>query len=224
MKKGTITMLAACAVISNAWTSVPAKPSTPDEAFAELKAGNERFLGGVTKRRDLLAEAKATSGGQKPFAAVVSCIDSRTSSELVFDQGIGDIFNARLAGNIVDDDVLGSLEFATKAAGAKLIAVIGHAGCGAVIGAIDGVEMGHLTGVLDQIEPAVAKASEGAKGGDNSSKNPAFVDKCIEKNVRLQMNRLTEQSPILKELAASGAIRIVGGVQDLASGRVHFLE
>ncbi len=224
MIKPTVILLAACAAVSSAWAAASAKPATPDEAFAELKAGNERFLGGVTKRRDLLSEAKATSGGQQPFAAVVSCIDSRTSSELVFDQGLGDIFNARLAGNIVDDDVLGSLEFATKAAGAKLIAVIGHAGCGAVIGAINGVEMGHLTGVLDQIEPAVAAASAVAKEGDTSSRNPAFVDKCIEKNVRLQMNRLTEQSPILKELAESGAIRIVGGVQDLASGRVHFLE
>lgn len=222
MKKPTIILLAACAAVSSAWAS--AEPATPDEAFAELKAGNERFVSGVTKRRDLLSEAKATSAGQKPFAAVVSCIDSRTSSELVFDQGIGDIFNARLAGNIVDEDVLGSLEFATKAAGAKLIAVIGHAGCGAVIGAIEGVKMGHLTGVLEQIEPAVSAVSKDTKGGESSSANPVFVDKCIERNVRLQMNRLTEQSPILKELAGSGAIRIVGGVQDLASGRVHFLE
>lgn len=217
-------LLAACAVVSSVWASAPAKPSTPDEAFAELKAGNERYFSGVTKRRDLLAEAKATSGGQKPFAAVVSCLDSRASSELVFDQGLGDIFNARLAGNIVDNDVLGSLEFATKVAGAKLIAVIGHSSCGAVAGAIDGVELGHLTGVLDQIKPAVASASESVPGGDPSSSNPVFMDKCTEENVRLQMNRLTEQSPILKELVASGQIKIVGGVQDLASGRVQFLE
>lgn len=224
MNKHTILLLAACAAFTTARASSPAKPTTPDEALAELKAGNERFLTGVTKRRDLLSEAKATSGGQAPFAVVVSCIDSRTSSELVFDQGIGDIFNARLAGNIVDDDVLGSLEFATKAAGAKVVAVIGHSNCGAVVGAINGVEMGHLTGVLQQIEPAVAAASKASKTGKTDPSNKVFVDSCIEQNVRLQMDRLTGQSPILKELAASGAIRIVGGVQDLETGRVTFLE
>jgi carbonic anhydrase len=147
--------------------------SAPDEAFALLKAGNERFASGVGIRRDLLAEARDTSGGQKPFAAIVSCLDSRTSSELIFDQGLGDVFNARLAGNVVDEDVLGSLEFATKAAGAKLIAVVGHSSCGAVVGAIDDVKLGHLTA--------------------------------------------------LRELAANGSIKIVGGVHDLATGKVRFL-
>lgn len=142
------------------------KPSTPDEAFAMLKAGNERFASGVGIRRDLLAEARDTSGGQKPFAAIVSCLDSRTSSELIFDQGLGDVFNARLAGNVVDDDVLGSLEFATKAAGAKLIAVVGHSSCGAVVGAIDDVKLGHLTGLLERIKPAVEFAS-------TKTRNPA---------------------------------------------------
>lgn len=198
------------------------RPSTPQEALAALKAGNERFVSGLTERRDLLAEAAATSGGQKPFAVLISCIDSRTSSELVFDQGIGDIFNARLAGNIVDEDVLGSVEFATKAAGAKVVAVIGHSGCGAVIGAIDNVQLGHLTGVLEKIRPAVEEAKKGKK--PTTSKNPEFVAESTEQNVRLQMENLTAQSPILKELADKGDILIVGGIHDLATGKVEFLD
>lgn len=197
-------------------------PVTPDEALAALRAGNERFVNGVARQRDLLAEARATSGGQKPFAAIVSCIDSRTSSELVFDQGIGDVFNVRLAGNVVDEDVLGSLEFATKAAGAALVAIIGHSGCGAVIGAVDGVEMGHLTGLLDRIEPAVAAAAHQCAGC--GSGDQAFVDACIEENVRLQMKVALEKSPILRALAEENRIRVVGGVHDLATGRVRFLD
>ena len=222
--KPIIQILAACAVIANATAQAPVKPSSPDEAFAELRVGNQRFAGGLTKQRDLLAEAKDTSGGQKPFAAVLSCIDSRTSSEIIFDQGIGDIFNARLAGNVADEDVLGSLEFATKVAGAKLIAVIGHSGCGAVIGAIDGVKLGHLTNLLSRIEPAVAEAKSGGDASANSSKSPAFVNQCIADNVRLQAKQLTKQSAILKELADSGKIKIVGGVHDLETGRVEFID
>ncbi|MBU3666302.1 MAG: carbonic anhydrase [Chthoniobacterales bacterium] len=222
-KQHIIATVAACAAIHNAIALPEGKPpSTPDEALAELRAGNERFQNGVAERRDLLEEAKDTSGGQKPFAAIVSCIDSRTSTELIFDQGIGDVFNARLAGNVVDEDVLGSLEFATKVAGAKLVAVIGHSGCGAVVGAIDKVELGNLTGLLDRIEPAVARAAKEQKG-DDTAKNPEFVNACIEENVRWQVKQLTEKSPILKELADKGQIRIVGGVHDLASGKVQFL-
>jgi carbonic anhydrase len=198
------------------------KPSTPDEAFAYLKAGNERFASGVGIRRDLLAEARDTSSGQKPFAAIVSCLDSRTSSEIIFDQGLGDVLNARLAGNVVDDDVLGSLEFATKAAGAKLIAVVGHSSCGAVVGAIDDVKLGHLTGLLERIKPAVESASTKNKKSC-TSKNPEFVSEVVERNVKLQMKQLTEKSPILRELAANGSIKIVGGVHDLATGKVRFL-
>ncbi|MEI8293266.1 MAG: carbonic anhydrase family protein [bacterium] len=198
------------------------RPATPDEAFGRLKAGNERFVSGVGVQRDLLAEAKATSSGQKPFAAIVSCIDSRTSSELVFDQGLGDVFNARLAGNVVDDDVLGSLEFATKVAGAKLIAVVGHSSCGAVVGAIDDVKLGHLTGLLERIRPAVQ--SSATKDKDNcTSKNPGFVSEVIERNVRLQMNQLTDRSPILRGLVENGSLKIVGGVHDLQTGKVRFL-
>ena len=223
MRKQTIiAILAACTAIHKAVAlPVGETPKTPDEAFAALQAGNERFVNGVTERRDLLAEAKATSGGQKPFAAIVSCIDSRTSTELVFDQGLGDVFNARLAGNVVDEDVIGSLEFATKAAGAKLVAVIGHSGCGAVVGAIDDVKLGNLDVVLNRIDPAVAEAAKDHK--EDTSKNSQFVDACIEENVRYQVEQLTAKSAILKELADSGQIRIVGGVHDLASGKVRFL-
>lgn len=231
MKTMKITQLAACvALIATSQLHAATsgadpsnkKPSTPDEVFAFLKAGNERFASGVGIRRDLLAEARDTSGGQKPFAAIVSCLDSRTSSELIFDQGLGDVFNARLAGNVVDDDVLGSLEFATKAAGAKLIAVIGHSSCGAVVGAIDDVKLGHLTGLLERIKPAVESASTKNKESC-TSKNPEFVSEVIERNVKLQMKQLTEKSPILRELAANGSIKIVGGVHDLATGKVRFL-
>ena len=223
MKKQTIiAILAAGAAIQSA-TAVPVgeAPKTPDEAFAALRAGNERFANGVTERRDLLAEAKATSDAQKPFAAIVSCIDSRTSTELIFDQGLGDVFNARLAGNVVDEDVIGSLEFATKVAGAKLVAVIGHTGCGAVVGAIDDVKLGNLDIVLNRIDPAVAEAAKDHK--DDTSKNADFVNACIEENVRYQVEQLTAKSAILKELADNGQIRIVGGVHDLASGQVRFL-
>lgn len=192
--------------------------STPDDALARLRSGNERFASGLTIRRDLLAEAKATSGGQKPFAVILSCLDSRTSPELIFDQGIGDIFSARLAGNVVDDDVLGSFEFATKVVGAKLIAVIGHSSCGAVKGAIDKVELGHLTGVLAKIQPAVQSAEK------EDPKPADLLHEATVENVRLQMKLLTEKSPILAELVKSGALKIVGGVQDLASGKVEFLE
>lgn len=223
MRKQTIIAIiaAGAAIQSAAALPIGEAPKTPDEAFAALKAGNERFANGVTERRDLLAEAKATSGAQKPFAAIVSCIDSRTSTELIFDQGLGDVFNARLAGNVVDEDVIGSLEFATKAAGAKLVAVIGHSGCGAVVGAIDDVKLGNLDVVLNRIDPAVAEAAEDHK--DDTSKNAKFVDACIEENVRYQVEQLTAKSAILKELAESGQIRIVGGVHDLASGKVRFL-
>lgn len=221
-KAHPIAIVAVCAAIQSAAAlPVGESPKTPDEAFAALRAGNERFAKGATERRDLLAEAEATSDAQKPFAAVVSCIDSRTSTELIFDQGIGDVFNARLAGNVVDEDVIGSLEFATKVAGAKLVAVIGHSGCGAVVGAIDDVQLGNLDVALDRIEPAVAAAAGNHK--DDSSKNPEFVDAAIEENVRYQVKQLTKKSAILKELADNGQIRIVGGVHDLASGKVRFL-
>lgn len=196
---------------------------TPAEALELLKDGNERFVEGVAIQRDLREQATATATGQFPFAAVVSCLDSRSSAELVFDQGLGDIFNARIAGNVVNDDILGSLEFACKAAGAKLIAVIGHTSCGAVNGAVDKVELGNLTGLLQRIEPAVVEAKEQTKG-ERTSKDAALVEAVTVDNVRLQMKNIREKSPILNEMIAKGQIALVGGVQDLATGKVTFLE
>ncbi|MDX6767134.1 MAG: carbonic anhydrase family protein [Candidatus Methylacidiphilales bacterium] len=195
----------------------------PQEAFLRLKEGNARFVSGKPLKRDLLAQAKETSAGQYPFAAVVSCLDSRTSTELIFDQGMGDVFNARLAGNVVDEDVLGSLEFACKAAGAKLIAVIGHTSCGAVKGAADQVELGHLTQLLARIQPAVASVKT-EPGEARRSTNDAFVQRAAEANVRLQMKNIREKSPILKELLAKGDVLLVGGIHDLKTGKVTFLE
>ncbi len=197
------------------------RPADPESALAALRDGNARYQSGATLRRDLLAEARSTAAGQKPFAVIVSCMDSRTSSELIFDQGIGDVFNIRTAGNVVDENVVGGIEFATQVVGAKLVAVIGHSGCGAVVGAINRVELGNLTGLLQQIEPAVAEASKHCE--NCTAETPGFADQCIEENVRWQISRITEKSPIVRELLEQGRIQIVGGVHDLASGQVRFL-
>ncbi len=197
--------------------------TTPQQAFEKLKAGNARFIAGKTLHRNLNKQVKDTAKGQYPFATVVSCLDSRTSTELIFDQGIGDVFNARIAGNIVNPDILGSLEFASKAAGSKVIAVIGHTKCGAIKGACDHVELGNLTGLIDKIEPAVA-ATPSSPGEDRSSKNYAFVDRVAETNVKRAMANIRSNSPILRQMEKDGQIKIVGGMYDLESGRVDFLK
>ncbi len=197
--------------------------TTPQQAYDKLKAGNARFVAGSTVHRNLHKQVKETSKGQYPFATVVSCLDSRTSTELIFDQGIGDCFNARVAGNIVNPDILGSLEFASKAAGSKLIAVIGHTKCGAIKGACDNVELGNLTGLIDKIEPAVAATSSG-KGEDRSSKNSGFVDRVAETNVRKTMANIRSNSPILKQMEKDGQIKIVGGMYDIETGKVNFFN
>jgi carbonic anhydrase len=196
---------------------------SPPDALQQLKDGNERFVAGRSLHRDLPEEVQASAGGQFPFAAVVTCLDSRTSAELVFDQGLGAIFCARVAGNVIDEDILGSLEFATKVAGAKLILVVGHSSCGAVKGACDKVELGHLTALLSKIEPAV-QATKPTGGGAANGQNAAFVDDVARENVRRMVKLLPEQSPILKDLVASGSLKIVGGFQDLRSGRVTLLD
>ncbi len=196
---------------------------TPEEAFARLKAGNERFASGQMLKRDLREQVKQTNAGQFPFAAIVSCLDSRTSAELVFDLNLGDAFNARLAGNVVEDEVLGSLEFATKVVGAKVIAVIGHTQCGAVIGACSDVKMGNLTRLLGHLEGAVVTV-EKETGQKRDGKNAQFVEQVAEKHVRLGMKALTERSEILKSLADEGKLKIVGGIYHLDSGRVSWLE
>ena len=197
--------------------------TTPADALQKLKDGNARFVAGRSTNHDYLRQVKQTASGQYPYASVVSCLDSRTSTELIFDQGIGDVFNARVAGNIANPDILGSLEFASKVAGAKLIAVVGHTKCGAVKGACDHVELGNLTGLLNRIEPAVA-ATPSTGGADRSSKNAAFVDKAAEQNVRRVMGTIRKQSPVLRQMESAGAIKIVGAMHDIETGKVTFLN
>jgi carbonic anhydrase len=197
--------------------------TTPQQAYDKLKAGNARFVAGHKEHRNLHRQVEETSHGQYPFASVVSCLDSRTSTELIFDQGIGDVFNARVAGNIVNPDILGSLEYASKVAGSKLVAVVGHTHCGAVKGACDNVKLGNLTGLLQKIEPAVASTAS-SKGEDRTSKNHAFVDRVAETNVRKTMANIRNNSPILRQMEKDGQIKIVGGMYDIETGKVTFLK
>jgi carbonic anhydrase len=191
---------------------------TPAEALDALKEGNARFRAGTSIQHNLPAKVKASSAGQDPFAAVLSCMDSRIPAEEVFDQSIGDFFSIRVAGNVVNADILGSLEFAVKVVGVEFIVVLGHTGCGAVNGAIDNVRLGNLTELLAKIQPAVAAS------GPGSSKDPAYVDKVGEQNVHQSMKEIRERSSILKEALDSGAVRMVGGMYDLKTGAVRFFE
>lgn len=196
--------------------------TTPDDALRMLREGNERFAAGLTLRRDLREQVAATRSGQFPYAAVLGCIDSRVPPELVFDTGIGDVFATRTAGNYADAEILGGLEFATKVAGARLIVVLGHTGCGAVKGACDGVELGHLTGTLSQLAPAL-EASAQVPGAHDSS-NAAYVRHVTEANAKLTAARLASESPILRALVEAGQLRIVAAIYDVATGRVALLE
>lgn len=195
---------------------------TPQMVLDRFKKGNERFADGKGTQRNTLKHVKATAKGQYPLASVVSCIDSRAPAELVFDQGIGDLFNARVAGNIVNEDILGSLEFASKVAGSKLIVVLGHTSCGAIKGACDDAKLGNLTGLLAKIKPAVASIP--ADGQDRTSKNYAFVEKVAEMNVRMTVAAIREKSPVLKEMEGKGEIRIVGAMYDVATGKVAWYD
>lgn len=194
---------------------------TPAQALERLKKGNQRFVSEKSHSRSWMFQRAATAGAQHPFAFVLSCIDSRTSSEIVFDQGLGDLFNARVAGNIPSSDILGSMEFACHVAGAKLIAVLGHTKCGAIIGACSDAKLGHLTGLLAKVEPCVKEARmhhPGVPGND-----PVLVAEVTELNVRQAMAQIQKESPILRELIASGKVGLVGGIQDLETGEVRFL-
>jgi carbonic anhydrase len=193
---------------------------TPSDALARLRDGNARFVAGQSKLRNLPAKVLATAANQYPFAVVLSCLDSRQPVEMIFDQGIGDVFNARVAGNVLNDDILGSLEFACRVSGAKLVLVLGHSNCGAVKGAIDNVVLGHLTGLLDRIKPAIAAVPADAAPRD--SKNDAFVQKVAEAHVHLVMQEIRERSPILREMLDQRKIDLAGGMYDLATGRVSF--
>ena len=193
---------------------------TPQQALAQLRAGNARFASGRPLARNLPAEVKATASGQYPFAVVLSCLDSRQPIEIVLDQGIGDIFSARVAGNVLDDDLLGSLEFACKVSGAKLIAVIGHSDCGAIKGAVDDVELGNLGGLLNTIKPAISGVPAGNQ--PRTSSNAAFVNAVAAANVRLVLQQIRDRSPVLRELLDTGEIGLVGGMYDLSTGKVEF--
>ena len=194
---------------------------TPAQVLEALRVGNERFVTGKTKSRDMLHYQRTTAAGQYPHAIVLSCIDSRAPAEIVFDAGIGDIFNARIAGNIADADLVGSMEFACAVSGAKLVLVMGHTSCGAIKGAIDHVELGNLTGLLKKIEPAVAAVNN--VPGERNSKNTPFVEAVSEANVRQTLDRIRELSPILRDLEKAGKIQIAGSIYDLETGRVRFL-
>lgn len=197
---------------------------SPNDALRILKEGNERFSKNLKANRDLLLQVSETSDGQYPFATILSCIDSRTSAELVFDQGLGDIFSVRIAGNCLNDDILGSLEFACRIAGAKLIMVLGHSRCGAIKGACDKVELGHLTGLLRNIQPAVESVDEPSDSALRTSANAEFVEAVARENVRRVVKAISERSEILLELKSAGTIDIVGGIYDVASGTVEILS
>ncbi|UCE69932.1 MAG: carbonic anhydrase [Flavobacteriaceae bacterium] len=196
---------------------------SPSGAIEILKQGNERFVRNSKADRDLLEQVRDTATGQYPFATILSCIDSRVSAELIFDQGVGDIFSVRVAGNIVNEDLLGSMEFACKLAGTKVIVVLGHTSCGAVKGACDDARMGNLTTLLSKIKPAVGAVSEPTDPSERTSKNLDFVDRVAETNVRFSIDNIRKQSPVLRIMEEDGEIAIVGAMYDIRSGKVHFL-
>ena len=197
---------------------------TPQKSLQYLKEGNLRFQNNLKANRNLLEQVNDTSDGQFPFATILSCIDSRVSAELVFDQGLGDIFSVRIAGNFVNEDILGSMEFACKLAGTKLIVVLGHTSCGAVKGACDNAKMGNLTKLIEKITPAVNAVTEPKDASLRNSKNAEFVDAVVEKNIQLTIDRIHAESPILSEMEKSGEILIIGAMYDINTGAVNFFD
>lgn len=203
-------------------TSETQQAMSKAEAIEMLKAGNERFVSQNFINRSFPEQIKITSTGQAPFAAVLSCIDSRVPAEIVFDQGIGDIFSARVAGNVTGVNVLGSLEYAVKYAGSKVIVVLGHTSCGAVKGACDDLKDGNLTGLLAEIRPAV-EAAETGNDEPRNSKNSTFVNNVVYKNVSMTIDKMFEDSDIIREMTEAGTIDVVGAVYDVKTGKVEFL-
>ncbi len=193
---------------------------TPDQIIAGLKKGNDRFRTGKMRKHDYVAQKKASAAGQYPSAAILSCIDSRAPAEIIFDMGIGESFNARIAGNISNNDLIGSLEFTCAAAGAKVIIVMGHTACGAIKGAIDNVELGSLTGLLDKIKPAIGATTY---SGERSSKNDGFVDAVAKTNVQQTINEIRKGSAVLSSLEKEGKLKIVGAMYHLNGGLVEFV-
>lgn len=193
---------------------------TPEVVVQLLKDGNERFLAGRSVERDFLAQIRATGSGQYPMAAILGCIDSRVPHEIIFDKGVGDVFSARIAGNFINTDLLGSLEFATAAAGARVIVVLGHTECGAVKGACDGVELGNLTATLSNIAPAVYAVRD--IEGPRASSNRAFVDAVAHENVDQTVQNIVDRSPVIRGLVEQGRLIIIGAMHDVTTGRVTF--
>lgn len=219
----SLTLASASAAMAEPACVMPTKnrqaDMSPADVIAALKEGNARFAAGTMHNCDLNAMVRETSEGQYPIAAVVGCIDSRVPPELVFDQKLGDLFTARIAGNYVNTDIIGSLEFACKVSGSKAIVVLGHSSCGAIKGAIDKVELGNLTHVLQMIEPAIAAVAP----ANRSSKDAALVQQVAEKNAELTVARILAESPILKEMAEAGDILVVAAMHDIATGAIRFL-
>jgi carbonic anhydrase len=197
---------------------------TPEKSLQYLKEGNLRFQNNLKANRNLLEQVNDTSEGQFPFATILSCIDSRVSSELVFDQGLGDIFSVRIAGNFANKDILGSMEFACKLAGTKLVLVLGHTACGAIKGACDDAKLGNLTSMLAKIKPAVKAVSTPEDASLRNSSNIEFVNNVAAKNVHLTIDRIVNESEVLAEMQNNREIKIVGGMYDIHSGAVTFYE
>jgi len=205
-----------------AHTSETQSSMTPQKALIFLKEGNARFTDNMKLNRNLVSQVDQTRTGQFPFATILHCIDSRVSSELVFDQGIGDIFSIRIAGNFINEDILGSMEFASKLAGTKLIVVMGHTHCGAIKGACDHVEMGNLTAMLSKLQPVVTEVEK--RHEQKGSANVALVQEVSDENVKYAISKIREQSPIIAEMEANGEVGIVGAMYDIESGEVSFSE
>ena len=216
----TLSALLALTARAEALTREQRDALTPDEVITEMKEGNARFRRGERKERNFLAEQKASAKGQFPAAVILSCIDSRTPAEVIMDLGIGETFNARIAGNVVNDDIIGSLEFSCAVSGAKVVLVLGHTACGAIKGAIDHVQLGSLTGLLDKVQPAIAATKY---DGEHSSKNYSYVNAVGRKNVELAVADIRKRSALLRDLEAAGKIKIVGAVYDLDTAVVEFL-
>jgi len=197
---------------------------TPYKALKYLKEGNIRFQNNIKVNRNLLQQINETSEGQFPFATILSCIDSRVSAELVFDQGLGDIFSVRIAGNFVNEDILGSMEYASKLAGTKLIVVLGHTSCGAVKGACDGFKLGNLTKMLEKIKPAINAVTLPEDNKLRNALNLEFVDNVATKNVQLTIDRILNESDVLAEMQNNGEIMIIGAMYNINTGVVYFHE
>jgi carbonic anhydrase len=195
---------------------------TPENAIQRLKDGNSRFTKNKNFSRDLTSEVKQTSTGQNPYATVLHCIDSRVSAELIFDEGIGDVFSVRIAGNFENEDILGSMEFACKLAGTKVIVVLGHTACGAVKGACDDAKLGNLTALISKLKPAVEAVTEPVDTSKRNSGNIDFVNNVAEKNVYMTIENIREKSPVLKEMEDNGEIKIIGAMYDIKDGSVTF--